>query len=101
MTENQFFEKKGPFPLSKIAKVIGLANDLSSNQDLEIKSFETLDVAVNNDLTFLNSNKYQNLSTKTKASACITTSNLSPHLPASCIKLNVRNVLFAVSRLLR
>ena len=98
MTENQFFEKKGPFPLSKIAKVIGLANDLSSNQDLEIKSFETLDVAVNNDLTFLNSNKYQNLSTKTKASACITTSNLSPHLPASCIKLNVRNVLFAVTQ---
>ena len=49
-------------------------------------------------MTFLNSSKYKDLSLKTKAAACITTSNLSKFLPEKCIKLNVKNVLFAVTQ---
>jgi len=98
MLKNHFFEKKGPFPLSEIAKVIGLIEYLDLSKDFEIKSFESLDVAANEDLTFLNSNKYQKLSLNTKASACITTSNLSKLLPAECIKLEVKNVLYAVTQ---
>ena len=49
-------------------------------------------------MTFLNSNRYKDVSLKTKAAACITSSNLSKFLPNKCIKLNVRNVLFAVNQ---
>ena len=98
MSENQFFERKGPFPLSEIIKVIGCSGNFSPENNFKIRSFESLDNASNNDMTFLNSGKYQDLSLKTKAAACITTTNLSKFLPEKCIKLDVKNVLFAVTK---
>ena len=98
MPENQFFERKGPFPLSEIIKVIGCSGNFSPENNFKIRSFESLDNASNNDMTFLNSGKYQDLSLKTKAAACITTTNLSKFLPEKCIKLDVKNVLFAVTK---
>ena len=98
MSTNQFFEKKGPFPLKEIAKIIGCTGDILKNNNFEINSLESLDNASSNDMTFLNSIKYQNLSLKTKAAACITTSNLSKFLPEKCIKLNVKNVHLAVTQ---
>ena len=101
MFSNQFFEKKGPFPLMEILNVIGCNSNFSKENDFKIHSFESLDNATNKDLTFLNSNKYQNLSLKTKAAVCITSSNLSKFLPESCIKIDVKNVLFAVTQVAR
>jgi UDP-3-O-[3-hydroxymyristoyl] glucosamine N-acyltransferase len=98
MSINQFFEKKGPFPLEEIIKVIGSTPESLKEINLKIKSFETLDSAGGNDMTFLNSNKYRDLSLNTKAAACITSPNLSKFLPKKCIKLNVRNILFAVTQ---
>tara|TARA_Y100000590_G_scaffold457599_1_gene610595 strand:+ start:2153 stop:3145 length:993 start_codon:yes stop_codon:yes gene_type:complete len=98
MSENQFFEKKGPFPLKEILNTIGYNEKISVKNDFEIHSFESLDKAREKDLTFLNSSKYQSLSLKTNAAACITTPNLSKFLPKKCIKLNVKNVLFAVTQ---
>ena len=98
MPENQFFERKGPFPLSEIIKAIGCNGDFSKNNNFEICSFESLDTANRNDMTFLNSSKYRNLSLKTKAAACITSPNLSQFLPEKCIRLDVKNVLFAVTQ---
>ena len=98
MSINQFFEKKGPFPLKEILNTIGYNDDTSIKNDFKIHNFESLDKARENDLTFLNSIKYQNLSLKTNAAACITSPNLSKFLPKKCIKLNVKNVLFAVTQ---
>jgi UDP-3-O-[3-hydroxymyristoyl] glucosamine N-acyltransferase len=98
MLKNNFFDKRGPFPLSEIAKVIGFVGNVNPDKNLQINNFESLDLASRNDLTFLNSTKYQTLSSNTKASACITTSNLSKLLPSTCIKLEVKNVLFAVTQ---
>mgnify|MGYP001170281674 FL=1 len=98
MSTNQFFEKKGPFPLKEILNTIGYSGELSIKSDFKIHNFESLDRASENDLTFLNSSKYQNLSLKTNAVACITSPNLSKYLPKKCIKLNVKNVLFAVTQ---
>ena len=98
MPGNQFFVKKGPFPLKEILNTIGYNGGISVKNDLKIHSFESLDKAHENDLTFLNSSKYQNLSLKTSAAACITSPNLSKFLPKKCIKLNVKNVLFAVTQ---
>ena len=97
MSENQFFEKKGPFPLGEILNVIGYNGDFSQKKDFKIHGVESLDQARENDMTFLNSIKYQDLSLKTNAAVCITSPNLTKFLPAKCIKLSVKNVLFAVT----
>ena len=98
MSEKHFFEKKGPFPLSEIVKIIGCNSSFSNKKNFNIHNFESLDKANSNDMTFLNSSKYQDLSKNTKAAACITTSGLSKFLPEKCIKLDVKNVLFAVTQ---
>ena len=54
-----------------------------------------------NDITFLSSSKYKEISLKTKAVACITTSNFSALLPEKCIKIYTKNVLYAVTQISR
>tara|TARA_B100000959_G_scaffold110287_1_gene116347 strand:+ start:282 stop:1277 length:996 start_codon:yes stop_codon:yes gene_type:complete len=101
MPNNQFFEKKGPFPLKEIAKVLGCINDVNIDDNFKINGIESLDNAKKNDITFLNSHKYKDLSLKTEASACITSHNLFKFLPNNCIKLDVKNVLFALTKISR
>ena len=101
MSVNQFFEKKGPFPLKEILNTIGYNGKFSQKNDFKIHGLESLDRAYENDLTFLNSSKYQNLSLKTKAAACLTSQSLSKFLPDKCIKIDVKNVLFAVTQVSR
>ena len=98
MPTNQFFLKKGPFPLEEIAKAIGYTENISNYKNFKVYGFESLNNASNNDMTFLNSSKYQNLSLNTKAAVCITSPNLSKYLPEKCIKLKVKNVLFATTQ---
>ena len=98
MTKNHFYEKKGPHPLNEIIKAISCDNKFDNKNNIEIHGFESLTNATENDITFLNSRKYKDFSLKTKAAACITTINLSKFLPEKCIKLNVKNVLFAVTQ---
>ena len=57
MPENQFFEKKGPFPFKEIVEAIGCNGNFSSKNDITIHSFESLDNATINDITFLSSNR--------------------------------------------
>tara|TARA_Y100000590_G_scaffold259023_1_gene290691 strand:+ start:542 stop:1537 length:996 start_codon:yes stop_codon:yes gene_type:complete len=98
MISSDFFKKKGPFPLSKIVEAIGFDDKSLSKSNFKIYGFKPLDQANEKDLTFLNSSKYKDLSLNTKAAACITTENLSKFLPEKCIKINVKNVLFAVTQ---
>ena len=98
MSKNIFYEKRGPFPIKEVIKVIGFTGSLTEKKNFNINSFESLNNAGINDMTFLNSSKYKDLSLKTKAAACITTENLSKYLPEKCIKLDVKNVLFAVTK---
>jgi UDP-3-O-[3-hydroxymyristoyl] glucosamine N-acyltransferase len=98
MSKNQFYENKGPFPLIEIIKTLGCKGDFSKIGNLKVSGFESLENAEIEDMTFLNSIKYKSLSLKTKASVCITSPNLSKFLPPKCIKLDVKNVLFAVTK---
>ena len=98
MVSNLFFVKKGPYPLKEIIKAIDCTNNYSNVKDFEIHGVESLVNAKENDMTFLNSSRYKNVSLKTKAAACITSSNLSKFLPNKCIKLNVKNILLAVTQ---
>ena len=101
MSKNHFYEKKGPFPLQEIIKIIGYTGNFPNKNNYEIHDLVSINKASKNDMTFLNSTKYKDLSLKTKAVACITTPNLSEFLPDKCIKLNVKNVLFAVTQAAR
>ena len=98
MTKNHFYDKKGPYPLNEIIKVISSDNKFDNKNNIEIHGFDSLTNATQSDITFLNSQKYKDFSLNTKAAACITTMNLSKFLPKNCIKLNVKNVLFAVTQ---
>ena len=99
MSTNQFFVKKGPFPLKEIINNIGCNGDFAHVNDFVICGFESLSKATKNDMTFLNSSKYKEVSMKTKAAVCITSSNFSKFLPKKCIKLNVKNILLAVTQI--
>ena len=101
MSSYEFFVKQGPYPLKEIIKAIGCTNDYSDLKDFEIYGVESLVNAKKNDLTFLNSSKYKDISLKTKAAVCITSSSFLKFLPDKCIKLNVKNVLFAVTQVSR
>ena len=98
MTKNHFYEKKGPYPLNEIVKTISCDNNFLNKNNIVIHGLESLNNATTKDITFLNSQKYKDFSLNTKAAACITTPNLSKFLPDTCIKLNVKNVLFAVTQ---
>jgi len=98
MQKNHFFPKKGPFSLLEISKLINSDKNYLKNSECKIYGISSLDEADPKDITFLNSLKYKNISINTKAAACITSSNLSQFLPTNCIKLNVKNVLFAVTQ---
>jgi UDP-3-O-[3-hydroxymyristoyl] glucosamine N-acyltransferase len=101
MPNTQFFEKKGPFQLKDIAETIGCTSEISKKENFKVYGVESLVNAKDKDLTFLNSIKYKDLSIKTEAAACITTSNLLNFLPKNCVKLNVKNVLFALTQVSR
>ena len=98
MTSNQFFVKHGPFPLKEIVKTIDCTGDFSHLKNFEIRGVKSLLEANKDDMTFLNSTKYKDVSLNTKAVACITSLNLSKFLPDKCIKLNVTNVQLAVAQ---
>ena len=69
-----------------------------NNVDFDIDNIQNSVNAEKSDITFLRNNKYKEISLKTKAAVCITSSTLSKHLPPSCIKLIVKDVLFAVTQ---
>jgi len=98
MASCQFFEKLGPYSLKKIIETINCTKDYSYIKDFKIHGVESLLDANENDMTFLNSSRYKDVSLKTKAGACITSSNLSKYLPNKCIKLDVKNVLLAINQ---
>ena len=103
MKKNEFFFKKGPFALSELVKFINCEKGFQIDEIINTKvySIETLDKATNNDITFLNSSKYKDYSIKTKAMACVTSSNLSSFLPKKCTKIIVNNVLLEVNKIMK
>jgi UDP-3-O-[3-hydroxymyristoyl] glucosamine N-acyltransferase len=101
MLSNQFFDKQGPFNLKKILTDIRFKGNLSKFNSLKISDIKNLSEAKKTDITFLNSSKYKELSLKTKAIACVTSSNFSNLLPESCVKIFVNNVLLSVTQISR
>ena len=101
MSDNIFFKYQGPFTLIRIIETCGSKSQFDSSKTIKINNITDLYRAKTNDITFLNSAKYKNQSIKCKATACITTKNLSRYLPKNCLKIIVDNVLLSSARVSR
>ena len=95
---NPFFKNKGPFPIDDLLKLCGINNEKNFIQN-KILNICDLVTAKKNDITFFHSKKYENLASKTEASFCVTTENLSHILPNSCYTIVVENVLIATAKI--
>ena len=96
--DNPFFINKGPFKISKILSLLDVSNDIVKD-NIDINNITDLMSAKENDITFLHSKKYKEIAKKTKASFCITTSNLKAELAETCMPIEVNNVLVSTAKL--
>ena len=94
MSENVFFQKK-------IFSIDKLFSNIIFKKKEKINSIKTLKKAGKNDLTFYDSRLYIKDATTTKASYCITTSNLEKDLPTNVEKIIVKNVLYELAIVLK
>ena len=60
MTKNRFFQSQGPFTISDIAKKLSLQDQKLINDNFKIKDIQNLNTAEITDITFFNSQKYNN-----------------------------------------
>ena len=95
---NPFFENVGPFNIDKLLIKTGIENK-ENFKKVKIYNVSDLINATNQDLTFFHSKKYSSLASTTKASYCLTLSNLSKFLPDSCKKIIVDNVLLSMAKI--
>ena len=97
MNNNFFFKNIGPFSIKTIADTCeGKVH--SGDTIIKIQNIIDLFKAKENDVSFLNSIKYKEMSLKNKATACITSEDLVKFLPESCIKIIVANVLLSAAK---
>ena len=95
---NPFFKNKGPFKIDNLLKKVSISNNENFKND---KIFDVKDLlsASRKDMTFFHSSKYSNLASSTKASYCLTLKNLAHHLPKTCEKIIVDNVLLNMANI--
>ena len=93
---NIFFKNIGPFKIDQLLKLSDIPNRDNLTK-VKVTDVNDLATAENSEITFFHSKKYEHLASKTKASFCITTDNLSKMLPTNCNKIIVDNVLISIA----
>ena len=94
---NPFFKNYGPYNIDKLL-TLSKINNIAKYNKVKILDIKDLVTATKNIITFFHSSKYESLASKTKASFCITTKNLSELLPKNCKPIIVDNVLIATAK---
>ena len=94
---NPFFKNTGPHELNYLLKAIEL-NSQTFNEE-KIKDIKDLYSAQKGDISFLHSKKYIDLAKQTKASYCLTSSNLKSILPKTCKTIISDNVLLHTAKI--
>ena len=95
---NPFFKNQGPFEIKNLLKIANIHNK-EKFSEISIFDIKDLLTAKKNEITFFHSKKYQVLASKTEASFCVTTKNLSTNLPTNCKPIIVENVLVAIANI--
>ncbi|MDC0585454.1 UDP-3-O-(3-hydroxymyristoyl)glucosamine N-acyltransferase [Candidatus Pelagibacter sp.] len=95
---NPFFINYGPFKIEDIFKLTNIENKLNY-KNIQASDVKDLVTSTDKDITFFHSKKYESLASKTKASFCVTTKQLSSILPKTCKPIEVNNVLIATAEI--
>ncbi|MDB9832045.1 UDP-3-O-(3-hydroxymyristoyl)glucosamine N-acyltransferase [Candidatus Pelagibacter sp.] len=95
---NPFFKNYGPFNIKNLLQLINIDFN-GDNKNNEITDVKDLQTSKENNITFFHSKKYENIASKTQATFCITTKNLSNILPSNCTPVIVDNVLIATAEI--
>ena len=95
---NPFFINKGPFKIEYLLKLSDIFNSGKFKND-KISNIQDLVTAKKNDITFFHLKKYESVASKTNASYCVTTKNLTHILPSSCSPVVVENVLMSTAKI--
>jgi len=93
---NPFFKNYGPFKIENLLALSEIDN-LENYFNVDISDIKNLDAAEINNITFFHSKKYKDYASRTKASFCVTTKNLTKILPNTCKSIVVKNVLIATA----
>ena len=93
---NPFFKNNGPFLINELLQLSNIKN-IDIIKRIKIADIKDIVSATENTITFFHSKKYEVLASKTKASFCITTKNLSNILPMNCEPIIVENVLISTA----
>ena len=96
--KNPFFKNFGPIRINILLKKLEIEN-IENFKDDKIFDVKDLLSATSKDLSFFHSNNYSRYASLTKASYCVTLKNLAHHLPKSCKKIIVDNVLLNIARI--
>ena len=94
---NLFFKNTGPHNINFLLKKINIKND-NLPEDI-ITDIKDLSSSKKNEITFFNSNKYNDLAKKTKASYCLTSKNLQSYLPNNCKAIITDKVLLHTAQI--
>ncbi|MDB9827191.1 UDP-3-O-(3-hydroxymyristoyl)glucosamine N-acyltransferase [Candidatus Pelagibacter sp.] len=95
---NPFFKNYGPFKIEYLSNKIH-DEKLDNHSNIDIIDIKDLVTAEHNTITFFHSKKYENSASKTKASFCITNTNLAHLLPISCKPIIVNNILISTAKI--
>jgi len=95
---NPFFKNHGPFIIENLLNISNVVNSKNFSH-VEVTDIRDLITSEINNITFFHSKKYENLASKTKASFCLVTKNLTHILPITCKPVVVDNVLIATAKI--
>jgi UDP-3-O-[3-hydroxymyristoyl] glucosamine N-acyltransferase len=95
---NPFFKNKGPFKINELLKLSNVENK-ENFKKTKVSDIKDLFYSTKKDITFFHTKKYESLASMTKATFCLTTSNLAQILPKTCYKIIVDNVLVSTSKI--
>jgi len=95
---NLFFNNKGPFKIKNLLMLSRIVFE-KNLKDEEVSDIKDLLSAKKYDISFFHSKKYESLASKTNASYCITTKNLTHILPKTCVPIIVEDVLLSIAKI--
>lgn len=91
MADQRFFKNAGPFTLGALAQMTGSMLSDPTAADKVLTDVAPLQVALPDQLSFLDNKKYAALFRETKAGACFVRPELAEHAPAGTVCLTHKN----------
>jgi len=98
MEPTAFFQRHGPFPVSKIVQEVGASVAPGSDPEKQVSDVRPLTEAGPDHLTFLDNRKYAAVLADTKAGACLLRSEFADKLPAGTAVLITDQPYHALAR---